>query len=130
MIFSKSLRCFSFSTVNDSYFLLTLKILYQIYQILRDMISVKLRIIFYLNLMFFLITMKKLHSWFLDELLFLIYVYVVYFQNYLSRRVEVSKTKDHSKVFFERSRVKEKKLLRSMHRIFLRNEFLFHHYVK
>ena len=130
MIISKLLRCFSFCTMNDIHFLLIQKILYQIDQILHDMISVKLKMIFHLSLMLFWVTMKKLHSWFLDELLFFIYVYVVYFQKCLSRRIEVSKTEDYSRIFSERSRMKMQKLLRLMHRIILRNKFWFYHYVK
>ena len=125
LVFSKSLRCFPSSTVDDIHFLLILKIPYQIGQKLHDMISVKLKMIFHLGLVLFLVTMKKLHSWFLDELLFLIYVYVVYFQNYLSRRIE-----DLAKIISDYLRVKMKKSLLLMHRIFFRNEFLFDHYVK
>ena len=92
---------------------------------MRDIISVKLKIIFHLSLMRFLITMKKLHFLFFDELLFFIHVYVVYFQNCLLRRI-----KDFSKIFFKCLRMKMKKLLQLMHRIFFQNEFLFHHCVK
>ena len=85
--------------------------------------------IFHLNLMLFLMTMKKSHSWFLDESLFFIYVYNVYFENYLmcqlnlSRRVRLPEGKS-LEILFERLRMRVKKLSQLMHRIFFRNEFI------
>ena len=69
------------------------------------MIFEELKIIFHLSLLLFLMTMKKLYSWFLDKVLFFIYVYVVYFQNCLSSQI-----KNLSRIVSECLRIKIRKI--------------------